>query len=608
VLRGEPKVIFLNQMAGPLFRELAEDLARDWPGCVLYTGHPDTVGREGTAELEIRAAPGYDRSSNRARLLSWFRYFFAAFRVVWQGPPHALLFLVSNPPFLGLLGLLFRLLRGQQYMVLVYDIYPDLLTGLGRLKPGPVTRAWDALNRLVYERAALVVTIGEDMRRRLERKFDVSKTAAGTITCVPCWADLEFLKPLSKEANPFAREHGLVGKTVVLYSGNMGNTHDIETPLQVARELAGEAGIQFLFIGEGAKRPLVAAAVAKEGLTNVTLLPFQPETMLPYSLPAGDIGIVGYERGTEGCMVPSKTYYYLAAGLAPLVSCEGETEVSELVATEACGVRVRSRDRAAMKAAILALHRDPALLAWHKTAARTAAESHYSRRNTVKFAAAVAPFVAAEEATRAERHWFYARCGKRLFDLALTVPGVLTISPLLLALALLVRLKMGSPVLFTQVRPGLGGQPFRMLKFRTMTDERGADGALLPDAERLTRLGRFLRTASLDELPAVLNVLKGEMSLVGPRPLLMRYLDRYTPQQARRHEVKPGITGWAQVKGRNALTWEQKFALDVWYVGHRSLWLDVKILALTFWKVFRREGVSQAGHATMPEFMGSEEG
>ncbi|MHB8763268.1 MAG: sugar transferase [Deferrisomatales bacterium] len=198
--------------------------------------------------------------------------------------------------------------------------------------------------------------------------------------------------------------------------------------------------------------------------------------------------------------------------------------------------------------------------------------------------------------------------GKRLFDLLLTVPGVLAISPLLLALTLWVRWQLGSPVLFDQVRPGLGGRPFRMLKFRTMTDARGPDGELLPDGERLTRLGRFLRSTSLDELPEVWNVLKGEMSLVGPRPLLMQYLDRYTPEQARRHEVKPGITGWAQVNGRNAVTWEQKFALDVWYVDHQSRWLDVKILALTFLKAWRREGINQEGQATMSEFMGTGEG
>ncbi len=176
----------------------------------------------------------------------------------------------------------------------------------------------------------------------------------------------------------------------------------------------------------------------------------------------------------------------------------------------------------------------------------------------------------------------------------------------LLALAWLIRRKLGSPVLFRQVRPGLHGKPFTMVKFRTMTDERGPDGALLPDAQRLTPFGRFLRASSLDELPELWNVLRGEMSLVGPRPLLMEYLPIYTPEQARRHEVRPGITGWAQVNGRNAISWTDKFALDVWYVDHRSLWLDVQILWRTVRKVLLRDGISAEGVATMSKFTGSE--
>lgn len=166
---------------------------------------------------------------------------------------------------------------------------------------------------------------------------------------------------------------------------------------------------------------------------------------------------------------------------------------------------------------------------------------------------------------------------------------------------------LGSPVFFRQHRPGLYGQPLSLLKFRTMTNKRGPDGELLTDEERLTRFGRFLRAASLDELPTLINVIKGDMSLVGPRPLLMQYLDRYTPEQARRHEVKPGITGWAQVNGRNALTWEEKFKLDVWYVDNWSFWLDLKIILMTIWKILKREGISQPGQATMEEFMGSGE-
>jgi sugar transferase EpsL len=195
---------------------------------------------------------------------------------------------------------------------------------------------------------------------------------------------------------------------------------------------------------------------------------------------------------------------------------------------------------------------------------------------------------------------------KRAFDLLLTVPALLVLFPFLFILGMLVRWKLGAPILFKQQRPGLHGQPFFVYKFRTMRVLHGPEGELLPDEERMTAFGRFLRSFSLDELPELWNVLRGEMSLVGPRPLLMQYLARYTPVQARRHEVLPGITGWAQVHGRNILDWEEKFELDVWYVNNWSIWLDIKILLLTIWKTFRREGINRPGHTTAPEFMGSE--
>jgi sugar transferase EpsL len=193
---------------------------------------------------------------------------------------------------------------------------------------------------------------------------------------------------------------------------------------------------------------------------------------------------------------------------------------------------------------------------------------------------------------------------KRLIDISMALATLIVFSPVLLVVALAVRIRHGSPVLFRQTRPGLNGEPFEILKFRTMTDARDICGDLLPDAQRLTALGKFLRRTSLDELPELLNVLKGDMSLVGPRPLRMRYLERYTPRQARRHEVKPGITGWAQVNGRNGLPWEDRFEMDVWYVDHWSLWLDLKIIFLTVWKVLKQDGISQEGHVTMTEFKG----
>lgn len=193
---------------------------------------------------------------------------------------------------------------------------------------------------------------------------------------------------------------------------------------------------------------------------------------------------------------------------------------------------------------------------------------------------------------------------KRMFDLLLSLGGLMVLALPLLALYGLVRTKLGSPALFRQIRPGLHGQPFMLVKFRTMTDEYGSDGELLPDAQRLTAFGRFLRASSLDELPELWNVLRGEMSLVGPRPLLMDYLPLYSPEQARRHEVRPGITGWAQVNGRNALNWNERFNLDVWYVDHHSLWLDLRILWLTLRKVIAREGITAQNEATMPRFEG----
>jgi sugar transferase EpsL len=199
----------------------------------------------------------------------------------------------------------------------------------------------------------------------------------------------------------------------------------------------------------------------------------------------------------------------------------------------------------------------------------------------------------------------YNLTAKRALDIVLVVPGLVALSPLLALLWVLCRMKLGNPALFRQVRPGLGGQSFCLLKFRTMTDEKAPNGSLRCDAERLTSFGRFLRRTSLDELPELINVLKGEMSLVGPRPLLVQYLPYYTAEQARRHDVRPGITGWAQVNGRNAISWEQKFELDVWYVDHISLRLDLTILARTFSKVVARDGVEFREPASMPFFTGS---
>ena len=194
---------------------------------------------------------------------------------------------------------------------------------------------------------------------------------------------------------------------------------------------------------------------------------------------------------------------------------------------------------------------------------------------------------------------------KRTLDLTVALCGIVLSSPLMLVIALAIRITMGSPVFFRQVRPGRRSRPFTLVKFRTMNNCTNTRGEVLPDGERLTHIGAFLRRTSLDELPQLWNVLVADMSLVGPRPLMMQYLERYSPEQARRHEVLPGITGWAQINGRNTVTWEEKFRLDLWYVEHQCFLLDLRILAVTVWRVLKGEGISQQGHATVPEFMGS---
>jgi glycosyltransferase involved in cell wall biosynthesis len=383
------KILLLNQTVGPLFRELAEDLARVWFPSLLYTGHPQPRGFTGNDTLVIKAGPKYDRRSNLMRFFSWSRYFISAFWVVARHSRRALLFIVSNPPFLGLVGLFFKLARGQKYVVLVYDIYPDLLLGLGTIRQGFISRTWEFLNHIVLENADLVFTIGEDMAGLLCEKYDLGKTKAQRAVVVPNWADVASIKPIAKADNWFARKHGQLGKITVLYSGNMGNSHDIESILEVASELRENNLVHFLFIGGGAKWSLVERMKAGKNLQNITLLPFQPEEIIPFSIPTGDIGVVAYQPGTECCSVPSKAYYYMAAGLVPLVVADRETDLGKMVIDRRCGVVVPNRDMEAMKQAILTLSADIELLQKYKTIARKTAEESFSRDNTARYIEAI---------------------------------------------------------------------------------------------------------------------------------------------------------------------------------------------------------------------------
>jgi lipopolysaccharide/colanic/teichoic acid biosynthesis glycosyltransferase len=287
----------------------------------------------------------------------------------------------------------------------------------------------------------------------------------------------------------------------------------------------------------------------------------------------------------------------------PVVTTTATGAVDSVVDDET-GLLVPVGDSGALAGAIARLLDDPQLRLRMGQAGRERMERDFCPE--VIWDAQVQMYRELMECKMSGQHLPAGSWTKRAFDFLVAGIGLLLLLPILVLTAIIVRIFLGSPVFFRQERPGINGALFTLLKFRTLTDARDGDGNLLPDAERMTSLGRFLRSSSLDELPELMNVIRGEMSLVGPRPLLAKYLKRYSAEQMRRHEVKPGITGWAQIHGRNALNWEERFRMDVWYVGHRGFWLDVRILALTLWKIIKREGISQHGHATMPEFRGVE--
>lgn len=376
------RILMLNQVAGPLFRELAEDLALAFGGADLLSGHLDGIARQPDDSLRLVPGPDYDRRSLWRRGLSWSSFFLRALREAFRSDRETLLLIVSNPPFLAAVGWIVNRVRGQKYCVLVYDLYPGVLVRLGRIAEGGlILRLWRRFNRTVWGRAEIVFTIGDYMAANLRQEGGKDCD----VRVVPVWADTDFIRPLSKDRNPFLKSLGWETRTIVLYSGNLGHTHNLDSLLGVARRLRDRQDLGFLVIGSGTKWSALCAYVDQHRLENVKLLPFQPESMLPQTLPAGDIAVVSMEPAVAGYMVPSKTYYYLAAGSALIVLAPPGNEVADLVERDGCGFRVTPDDTDALTDAILSLSGDPSLLDRCKTSAREIAEAQYSRRNTNLF-------------------------------------------------------------------------------------------------------------------------------------------------------------------------------------------------------------------------------
>lgn len=392
--KAQTRVLFLNQVAGPLFRELAEDVAKQLGSGVLLSGHTQGIAREMDPRLRVVAAPDYDRRNLLTRAWSWLRYFVAAFWQAWTAGRGTLLFLVSNPPFLPLVGYILHRFRGQRYVVLVYDIYPNLLESLGRIrKGGLLARVWRAFNRLVWGHADVVFTIGDYMAANIKAMVPTGSQSP-TIVVVPNWADATFVKPLPKEANWFATEHNQLGKLTVLYSGNLGSTHDIETLIAAAAQFKEDPRLCFLIIGAGTKWAFVERTLRQQSLSNVTLLPFQPEKDIPFTLTTADVSVVTLEKGIEGLSVPSKTAYALASGAALLVISHSPNELTAIIDRHQCGMAVEPGDTKALVAALTRFRDDPQFLQECKVRSRRAMEQSFSRANATSYVAALQPLVA----------------------------------------------------------------------------------------------------------------------------------------------------------------------------------------------------------------------
>ncbi len=529
----------------------------------------------------------------------------------------------TNPFFLPWLLIATRPLHGRAVVPLLYDLYPDALEAAGLARPTSLpSRLAAAANRWSLARADGVVFIGRRMADQVRARYGEPTRW----TVIETGADVAELRvdgdpatdpavePAETDLERWCDEH-----VVVSYVGALGHMHDWDTlALAVPRLLALAArqhasrargrrrrpplGVVFAATGPGVDALRQAwAHLPPDHAAHLRLVPPLSDRAWARLLRRSSLSLATLRPAAHRTSMPSKAQSAIAAGAALVAVAPADSDLGELVDEHHVGVRVDPGDAQGLVDAITHLTGDGRrLAAARRRAAAVAAMRYDMPKLALRWRAFLTQVLASRSAARPPSR------AQRAVDLLGAGVGLGLTGPVMLGAAAAVRLTMGSPVLFRQPRPGYRGEVFQLAKFRTMRPPRPGEEGPEADAARLTPVGRFLRATSLDELPTLLSVLRGEMSLVGPRPLLVRYLDRYSAEQARRHDVRPGVTGWAQVNGRNSLSWNEKFALDTWYVDNRTLWRDAWILLLTVAKVFRREGISQEGHATMPEFMGPE--
>ena len=572
-----------------------------YPHGKIYKGYRQSMwSREEIDGIDVIRVPQFpDRSRSSIKRAIYYCSF--ALSAVTLGffrtkRPEVILVYQSALPT-GLAAWLLSRFRRVPYVVDLADLWPESIAASGMLRSRTMLNTIRSVAKFVYKRATEINVITKGYRSSLLQMG----IADSKINLVRWWQpEGTSLKRDRDEA--FAEREGFACKFNIVYAGTIGPCQQLETVLEAAAMLRDLTEVQFTIAGEGVARSELCRRADEMNLENVRFIGRRNLDDVAKMFALSELLLIHLKHDEMSELsIPSKTIDYLASGRPLLMAVAGEA--SKLVDQCGCGITVPPSDPKRMAEAIRRFYslsqadRDE-----FANAARVASQQYFSREDQI---GKIEDSLHRAIHLRRRQSW-YRRYGKRLMDLTVGVSSLILLFPILLFVSLLIRCVMGSPVLFKQQRPGQGGRLFWIYKLRTMRDAYDAQGEPLSDEQRLTWLGRCLRESSLDELPELWNVIRGEMSLVGPRPLLPAYLDHYTPEQARRHEVKPGLTGLAQVSGRNAIDWEQKFRLDVDYVDNVSLWLDLRILFQTVWSVIRRSGVSAEGHATMPEYLGPE--
>jgi lipopolysaccharide/colanic/teichoic acid biosynthesis glycosyltransferase len=547
-------------------------------------------------ELEL---PYSNYQSFLRRSLTFIRFAFRSVILALR-LDYDIVFATSTPLTAALPGIAARWLRRKPFVFEVRDLWPELPRAMGVIRNPIVLLMMDWLEYVGYHSANFCIALSPGIAQGITRRG-----VPDGVVVAPNGCDLDLFAP--DAAQTPVEIPGLPPDAfVAAFTGAHGVANGLDAVVDAAAELRkrGRTDIVFVFIGEGKEKSALIKRAQHENLRNCLFVdPMPKKTLAQFLCRRANVGLMilanvpAFYYGTS----PNKFFDYLASGLPVLVNYPGW--MAEMVAAQSVGVVVPPQDPVAFAEGLMRMADARAVTAEMGLRGRSFAQREFSQTTLAQRCVSVMESAAALRSGDGQSA--YRRWGKRGLDLLVLLVASPFVVPVAIVVAMVVRLGMGSPVLFRQVRPGYQAKPFTLLKFRTMNSARDEHGYLLPDEKRLTKLGEFLRRYSVDEIPQFWNVMKGEMSFVGPRPLLMEYLERYTPDQARRHEVKPGITGWAQINGRNAVTWDQKFVLDQWYVDHQEAFLDAKILVKTIRRTITSQGITQPGHATAEEFRGS---